>query len=222
MLPRAGRGRRGGGRWPRREPLAWFGGRLATGLADVTDDPARPGLPAAGGRSWSPSRAGSCARASTTSARRRCRRRRGPASPLRPGRRRSAATAYIAGVGRIREGIAAGDVLPGQPVPGAVRAAAARRRPAGPGDAAGRGQPGAVRRRRPAAVGRGRGGDGRRRSCSSGVPATSSSRARSRAPRRPAADLHRQGPGRERDDRRPGAQRPRCGRRRPARSRCRR
>ena len=87
--------------------------------------------PPAGGPSWSPSRAGSPAPGSPTSATHRCR----PAcvarrTDLGAGRRRWSRAEYVERVGLIRDGHRGGRPLPGQPLPGAVGAAAAGRRPA--------------------------------------------------------------------------------------------
>ena len=112
--------------------------------------------------------------------------------------------------------------VPGEPHPAALGAAAGGRRRGRAGRGARRGQPGAVQRRRARSPPRAAWWRRPRRSGSSGATATSSSRGRSRAPPRTPRGLTGQGPGRERDDRRPRPQRPRAGVRVRLRRRCRR
>ena len=174
--------------------------------------PRRPRRRRASGPSCSPSTARRCAPASATSGRRRRGRGRpwrGP--PIDAWRSSLDRDGYVAGVGAIREAIAAGDVYQvnlcrvlAAPLPAGRRRRRPRRRP-------GRGQPGALRRRR--APARATACTWRRRRPSGSCAATATV-VESKPIKGTAADarrLPRQGPGRERDDRRPRPQRPRPG-----------
>ncbi len=208
---------------PARPAYAHLGGRLATGLLDVTDDLGGPRRGRLVGRRRSPTRAQAvCARFADVR----------PAPPpgagwpgssagATPGRRRWAGSAYESAVEALRGRIAAGDVyqanlcrvlsaplpqgadLAGLAVaarPRQPRPVRGRRPPARPGHRRGVGVAGAL----PVA----RDGD---------VVESKPIKGTGRAGGRPAG----QGRSRERDDRRPGAQRPRAGLRARARSTCR-
>ena len=200
--------------------FAWLGGRLATDCVDHRR-PRRPRRRGLLGRRRRPSRAELTCRPVRRRERRPGRRR--PA----PGRRWTGPVAHLDGPGGVRRGVhevRAPDRrrrrLPGQPLPGArATTLPDRRRPRRrwprcsrtatrrrtPGCRAARPRPGRRHAPRPSCS---CGGDGDRR------------RVRADQGHRPTtADAAGEGPRRERDDRRPGPQRPRPGRASPAPSR---
>ena len=201
------------------EPIALLGGLVATGLRDVTDDPA-----ALDSRGWwavvaTYEGAFTCARfenvrPAPTAV---------PTGPWRgpsPDAWRSSLdeAAYVRAVETIRAHVAAGDVYQANVcrVLTAELPDPARVDVLGLAASARRGQPVAARRRRPAPGTRGR------HRVAGALP--SPRRGRDRVPpdqghRTHRGRHHRQGPRRERDDRRPDAQRPRGGRRRRGASR---
>ena len=188
---RAGRGRRGGGRCPRLSPLRVVRRPARHRAGRRHRRPRRPWTP----RGWwavvvdlrGPGRLRPVRRRPRGAAAAGAVARR---TGRRPGRRRSAASEYVAGGRPVRDGHRGRRRTTRSTSAGCCPR---RCRPAptcvGLATLLAERQPGAVRRCRPAAVGRRRGGDGLAGAVPAPRPATWSSPGRSRAPRRTAAGL---------------------------------